>query len=647
MSYQPSIEDIAQLAMDQPENFSNAQQTLTSIRHAMQADEVQRDALEAATTQAHYDDFLSNGGQPLTESPIPPLPVPKGPTHDTEFGAACVKCASLSPCIKKVEIACHAGSNARVTLQGEGELDDGRIYFVADQFVTGAGTLEDFFSGTRLKDEGSIAITLDPCSHGLHTLYWTDDLSGTVLTPGLTTTVDFSLMTEPVPPISLPGALMGLIPPDAELAVKTAAMLLDIIMNRKAMVSEQDFRISHDGTNDFCFTSVTLPQLKFDGLVTIAPPSLGTRFVEKREGRELADQKEMGPRVRQVSTRQGWGIHADMTVVCGAKSRTITVGTSPSQTETYDTGPSIRRADNQRNQKSTVERFFSTLTDASQSIAKNLSATENDGDRVFSFYSIGPELMLGATTEQVEEDGAPGASWNITPGLSLAYECGVRVDIYEALKRVLRALPLTTPAGAAGRSLLAFLEDAESGRDLWVIEYGFTPELFMEVGLGVGPSPTEDTLGNHMLRAEYNVQKDVFEAPQGQVNIKLSAVVGGGMMGYFDSLFTEETVFKYRVEIATSGSIDITIKDGKWGYQLSHGGAMVRVQGYKKADTDSVGDRRPNDGGRPAPNRRVSSRSSQVIETSGGARWQKDGGTHSYRLAESWVGEFHQFNSGL
>ncbi|WP_141322071.1 hypothetical protein, partial [Halomonas halmophila] len=134
------------------------------------------------------------------------------------------------------------------------------------------------------------------------------------------------------------------------------------------------------------------------------------------------------------------------------------------------------------------------------------------------------------------------------------------------------------------------MEDAESGRDLWVIEYGFTPELFMEVGLGVGPSPTEDTLGNHMLRAEYNVQKEVFEEPQGQVNIKLSAVVGGGMMGYFDSLFTEETVFKYRVEIATSGSIDITIKDGKWGYQLSHAGAVLRVQGYKKADVESSED---------------------------------------------------------
>ncbi|OBX34936.1 hypothetical protein A8U91_03999 [Halomonas elongata] len=283
MSYQPSIEDIAQLAMDQPERFSNAQQTLTSIRNAMQADEVQRDALEAATTQAHYNDFLSNGGQPLTESPITTTPEPDAPTHDSEFGGNCVECASLTPCIKKVEVVCHGGDNLRVTLQGENELEDtdGTLYFVADQFVTGEGTLEDFLEGTQLKDEGQVAITLDNCSHGEHRVYWIDEINGTVLSPGTTTTVDFTVMTEPVPPIAMPGVLMGLMPPDAELAFKTAAMLLGIIMNRTAMVSEQRFRISHDGTNDFCFTSVTLPQLKFDGLVTVAPPSVDTRSVQK------------------------------------------------------------------------------------------------------------------------------------------------------------------------------------------------------------------------------------------------------------------------------------------------------------------------------------------------------------------------------
>ncbi|MBB3142582.1 hypothetical protein [Halomonas organivorans] len=637
MSYQPSLEDMAVLVEQQPEHFSSPVQTLRSLRSALQqGDNAVGQVVQENTVRAQYEDYLNHGGQPLTESPITTTPEPDAPTHDSEFGGSCVECASLTPCIKKVEVVCHGGDNHRVTLQGGNELEDtdGTIYFVAHQFVTGEGTLEDFLEGTQLKDEGQVAITLDNCSHGEHRVYWTDEIDGTVLSPGTTTTVDFTLMTEPVSPITIPP--MGVIPPEAGLAVKAATMLLGIIMNRTAMISEQRFRISHDGTNDFCFTSVTLPQLKFDGLVTVAPPSVDTRPVGKREGRALAAQQNMGPRVRQVTAREGWGIHAGLTVVCGAHNEELKVGTSPSDTITYDTGPSLHQARNQRQQQSMIGRFIGTLSDASQRIAQNISATESDGSKLFSFYSHGPELMFGATTEQAEEEGTPGASWKITPGLSIAYECGIRLDIYEALKRVLEALPLTTPAGAAGRSLLAFLEDAESGRDLLVIEYGFTPSLFMEVGLGIGPSPTEDTLGSHMLRADYSVKKKCFENEAGQISIKLGAVVGGGMMGYFDSLFTEKTVFKYSVEVATSGSIDITIQDGQWGYQLSHAGAMLRVQGYKKADVESSEDESASGGN-------TRRRSAQVIETADGSRWQEDGSTHSYRLAESWEGEFHAF----
>lgn len=649
MSYMPTLEDIAYLAENQPDKFSSPVQTLRSIGRALGHgnDNVGQGA-QAITAQLQYDNYLENGGQPLTESPIPREPVDTDGGQDPILGSACVECESQTPCIEKVVVACHAGENERVTLQGEGELVDtgGKIYFVADQFVTGEGTLEDFLTGTQLKDEGNIAITLaDNCSHGQHTLTWTDELNDTVLTPGTTTTVDFTVMTEPVSPIYLPSVLMGLLPPDAELAFKMAILLLDIIMNRTAMVSEQHFRISHDGTNDFCFTTVTLPQLKFDGLVTVAPPSVDTRPVEKRAGRELAAQQNMGPRVRQVTARQGWGIHANLTVVCGARNRTITVGNSPSETVTYDTGPSLRRTESQRQQQSTVERFIGTLTDASQRIATNLSATGNDDSKLVSFYTHGPELMLGATTEQVEERGAPGATWKITPGLSLAYACGITIDIYEALKRVLRTLPLMSPAGAAGRSLLAFLEDAEAGRETWALSYQFVPYLMMEVGLGVGPEPTEDTLGNHMLRADYNVQTKAFEPPQGQISITLSAVIAGGMMGYFDTLFTDRTVFRYGVEVATSGSIAITIENGQWGYQLSHAGAVLRVQGYKKADVES-GANEPVAGGRPNPNRQTQHSSAQVIESTDGTRWEEDGSTHAYRLAENWTGTFHAFNNG-
>lgn len=284
MSYQPSIEDIAYLAEHQPERFSSPATTLRSIQNAMQADDVQRDALEAATAQNHYNDFLANGGQPITESPIPPEPADEESRQDPEFGAMCVECASLTPCIEQVEVVCHAGENTRVVLQGENELSatDCKIYFVADQFVTGEGTFEDFLAGTQLKDEGQVTINLaSNCPHEQHTLYWTDEINGTALAPGATSTVDFTVMTQPVPPITLPSVLMGVVSTNEELAFKAAVMLLNVLMNRTAMVNEERFRISYDGTNDFHFTTVTLPQLKFDGLVTIAPPTIDTRPVEK------------------------------------------------------------------------------------------------------------------------------------------------------------------------------------------------------------------------------------------------------------------------------------------------------------------------------------------------------------------------------
>lgn len=640
MSYQPSIEDIAYLAQNQPERFSSPATTLRSIQNAMQADDVQRETLEAMTAQNHYNDFLANEGEALTESPIPPEPADEESRQDPEFGTMCVECASLTPCIEQVEVVCHGGKNTRVVLQGENELSATgcKIYFVADQFVTGEGTFEDFLAGTQLKDEGQVTIKLaSNCPHEQHTLYWTDELNGTALTSGATSTVDFTVMTQPVPPITLPSVLMGVVSTNEELAFKAAVMLLNVLMNRTAMVNEESFRISYDGTNDFHFTTVTLPQLKFDGLVTIAPPTIDTRPVEKREGRMIAAEQSMGSRVRQVTARQGWGIHADLTVVCGAKNTTITVGSSPSETETLDTGPSLRQAENQRQQQNTVERFIDSLTEASQRIAKNLSGTESDGSKLFSFYTRGPELMLGATTEQVEESGGPGTSWEITPGLSLAYECGVQLDIYEALKIAARG----TGGGAA---LVTFLESVEEGFNLYFAEGQFMPALFMEVGLGVGPQGTEDTLGNHMLRATYNVQANAFEKPEGQVSITLSALVSGGMMGYFDSLFTERTVFKYGVQVATSGSIAIAIENGQWGYQLSHAGAMLSVQGYKKADV-SERDNQPGAGGRPSANRQTQHSSSQVVETDDGTRWQADGAANSYRLADSWTGAFHPFNN--
>ncbi|CDG53097.1 MULTISPECIES: hypothetical protein [Halomonadaceae] len=643
MSYQPSIEDIAYLAQNQPEHFSSPATTLRSIQNAMQADEVQRETLEAITAQNHYNDFLANDGQALTESPIPSMPLPvlegRPQAQDPEFGAVCTVCASQTPCIEKVEVVCHthAKSNQRVTLQGENELVDTecKIYFVADKFVTGEGTLEDFFEGTQLKDEGNVAITIaGDCSHGQHTLYWTDELNGTELPPGATTTLDFTVMTRPVPPIPIPNPVMGM-SHEAKMAFKVAVMLLQVLMRRSHMVNEQSFRITYDGTNDFCFTTVTLPQFKIDGSVTVVPPNLERHHVEKSDGRSLAQEMGMGSRVRQETQRQGWGVEAALNIVCGAATPTITVGNEASTTTTYDTGPSLRRANNQQQQKSAVERFIDTLTDASQRIAKNLSATESDDDQLLSFFTHGPAITVGATTEQVEEEGGPGLTHKITPGISLIYEFGIRLDIYLALKMAARKTP-------HGRALVLFLENLEEGIDTYMVQAGLKAKLYMEVALGVGPSPTEDGLGNHTLRVTYDFQEQAFDSPEGEISITLRAVVGGGIIGYFDSVVTEETVFNYEVTLATSGSISLTIEDGQWGYRLSHTGAVLRVQGYKKADVESGGNE-PVAGGRPTPNHHTQHSSAQVIETADGQGWVADGEAHAYRLADSWQGAFHPF----
>ena len=641
MSYQPSIEDIAYLAQNQPEHFSSPATTLRSIQNAMQADEVQRETLEAITAQNHYNDFLANGGEALTESPIPPMPLPvlegRPQAQDPEFGATCTVCASKTPCIEKVEVVCHthAKSNQRVILQGENELVDTecKIYFVADKFVTGEGTLEDFFEGTQLKDEGNVAITLaGDCPHGQHTLSWTNELNGTELPTGATTTLDFTVMTRPVPPIPIPNPVMGM-SHEAKMAFNVAVMLLQVLMRRSHMVNEQSFRITYDGTNDFCFTTVTLPQFKIDGSVTVVPPNLERHHVEKSDGRSLAQEMGMGSRVRQETQRQGWGVEAALNIVCGAATPTITVGNEASTTTTYDTGPSLRRANNQQQQKSAVERFIDTLTGASQRIAKNLSATESDDDQLLSFFTHGPAITVGATTEQVEEEGGPGLTHKITPGISLIYEFGIRLDIYLALKMAARKTP-------HGRALVLFLENLEEGIETYMVQAGLKAKLYMEVALGVGPSPTEDGLGNHTLRVTYDFQEQAFDSPEGQISITLRALVGGGIIGYFDSVITEETVFNYQVTLATSGSISLTIEDGQWGYRLSHTGAVLRVQGYKKADADSVGDRRSDDSGNGGS---VQRRSAQVIQSSDGRSWIADGEDHAYRLADNWQGDFHPF----
>lgn len=642
MSYQPSIEDIAYLAQNQPEHFTSHVNTLRSIQNAMQADEVQRETLEAITTQNHYNDFLANGGEALTESPIPSMPLPvlegRPQAQDPEFGAVCTVCASQTPCIEKVEVVCHSGSNNRVTLQGENELvdTDCKIYFVADKAVSGELSFEGFLQGTTFKDEGTVTITLaDDCPHDAHRLYWTEALNGTSITSGAE--IPFTVETNPRPTLlNIPR--LG----DYGLAFEAATIILDIIMNRAVMVKEEQFKISYDGTQDFFFTSVTVPSLKFAGKVSLQPPQIGTENIPRSEARRLSGSLGMGSNPRQVTHEQGWQIDAKIDVTCGSNTKKIEVGKYRSETTTYDSAPSLRDQDRSRQQSSSVDRFIGSLSNGAKSLAKKLS-TEHDDRKLVNLYTVGPKLGIEVGTEQVEETNGPGLTWKLEVGLSIDFAFGVKVDIYQALKRSLRRLPVVTPLGGAAHALLVFLEDAEKGRNWGVARYQINPFLFIDVALGAGFKASEDNANSgNMLNGAYDFFKREFgeESIQGQIEIKLTAKAAGGIMGYFDSIITEERVFRYEAEIATEGGIRIKTDGGHWGYQLYHKGAALKIKSFKKVNVESGG-RQSDAGGRPGP----SSNSRQAVLNTTTIEWVEDSeNTNTYPLAEGYTGEFIPFS---
>ena len=626
MSYTPSIEDIAYLAESQPDKFSSPVQTLRSLGRALKHgnDTIGRE-IQATTVQAHYRHYLERGGQPLTESPIPAEPLDTGGRQDPILGSACVECASQTPCIGKVEIACHSGANPRVTLQGEGELVDteGKIYFVASRFVTGEASFENFLHGTPLKDEGTLKITLaDDCPHGHHSLNWTQPLSGTPIAPG-ESSIDFTLETQPRPTLF---NIDMFEPP--HLAYEVAAITLDILMNRAIMVKEQPFTVSLDNSGCFSFLAVTVPQLKFIGNVSLMPPNVGRRAIPRAEGAQLRHELGMGSTPRQVTHETGWQVSAALDIVCGNTTKRVDIGSRSQTTTTYDSAPSLRRQANANSQRSSVERFMATLTDATKRLAQEL-CNERDNSKLLDLYTEGPRLGLALGTEQSEVPGGPGLTWRLTAGVSIDFRFGVHVDIYQALKLAARRHP-------AGAALAEFMEDAEQGRHLGIVEYQITPALFIDVSLGIGARPSSGTTSNANLAFDYDfLTRD--PGISGQISGSLTALAGGGISGYFDSIFTDRRVFKYAANVSTSGGI--TIKSGgnkQWGYELFHTGAMLQVMGYKKVNVGASADKPENSG---------FGSSSQNIQSIQNTQWVEDRkNINTYRLAEGYTGEFVPFS---
>ncbi|WP_170214894.1 hypothetical protein, partial [Halomonas halmophila] len=502
------------------------------------------------------------------------------------------------------------------------EATNGKIYFVAERFVAGEGSLEGFLRGAPLADSGRVVVTLSgACPHGHHTLNWTDELSGTWVTPGVTQS-DFTVETNPRPTLLNIDALE---PP--HLAYEVIAITLDILMNRATMVREDVFSISLDGSDCFSFTSVTVPLLKFGGNVSVMPPRVGTSRLSRSEGRAERKRLGMGSNPRQVTHEQGWQISAGLDIVCGTTTKRVDVGSHSSETTTHDSAPTLRRQANDRRQQDGVTRFLGALTNAAKRLWQDL-CNERDDDKLVDLYTEGPKLGLALVTEQTEEQGGPGLNWTLSAGISVDFRFGVHVNIYEALKVAARRHP-------AGAALVAFMEDAEDGRSLGVAEYQISPSLFIDVSIGIGSRPTADTMGNANAVMNYDFLARTIEC-DGHVTGSLTALAGGGVSGYFDSIFTDRRVFKYEANISTTGGITIKANEaGEWGYELFHNGAMLRVMGYKKVNVE-VSEKRNDSGGK--------SRRSQTAQSTQTTRWVEDReNINTYRLADGYSGEFRQF----
>lgn len=640
MSYQPTLEDMAYLVQEQPTAFRQPDRLLSRIQNAMANDDSHPGSAvtQGQVSNSIYSEYVSSGADRLAESPIPQEPADGESRQDPEFGGMCVICASQTPCIEKVEVVCHSGTNNRVVLEGRNELEDTdcKIYFVADKAVAGELSFEGFLSGSTFKDEGTVTIMVaDDCPHQMHTLYWTEELRGTPISSGVK--IPFKVETNPRSPLTnIPR--LG----DYGLAFEAAVIILDIIMNRSIMAKEEQFRISYDSTRDFLFTSVTVPSLKFKGKVSIEPPQVGTEHIPRSEGRLLRRELDMGSNPDTVTNEQRWQIDADMEVACGSTTTEIKVAKYRSETTTYDSSSSRRRQNNALQQGSSIDRFIGALTDSAKNLTKSLS-TEHDPNKLVNIFTVGPKLGIEAGTEQAEQQGKPGLTWKLDLGLSLDFAFGVKVDIYLALKRALRRLPFVTPIGAAAHTLLTFLEDAEKGRSLLgAVEYQIAPSLYMEIALGAGFKTSDDTTSDEALSGIYDFFENQFEeeSVQGQIEIRLTAKAVGGIMGYFDSIITERYVFRYEAEIVTEGGIRIKTDGGRWGYQLYHKGASLKIKSYKKLNVET-GERQSDTGGRT----RNRSRSSQVVQRITTEEWVEDSkNTNTYPLAEGYAGEFIPFS---
>ena len=434
------------------------------------------------------------------------------------------------PCAQTVTVKCHACGNTRAILSGGNELreTDQKIYFIADQFEKRQGVLQ----GNVLFDEATIEVDVNAaCKHKVHTLTWTDGGGTHFANAGATTSIPFTVRTNPrsVLDLGIATTLHTLTP--NQVALESVIFIIELLMNYQEMRNEEQFTISHDGGGLYSFTSVTIPMAKVVGSLSVGPPVRKFQALSREEGRQRRHKERQGagqiPRLETTDT--GWAFDCDVTFYVANTKRAIQLFNRSSKGTTLESNKAIKAKKN----RSAFNKLTDALINSPKVLAGKVTAEESK-DRLFDIISEGPALVVESGADLAEQQGGPGLSAKANVGLSIEYMIGLKINIWYALKQAVKR------AGAQGYALIKVMEKLEDGFDWWIASGRVEPYLDLIFSLAFGSKRTEDGSGDANVSAEIDLLTGDWS---GKANITGTAglELTGGIKGEYDSIFTKKS----------------------------------------------------------------------------------------------------------
>lgn len=126
----PTLDQVEELAAQYPGRFTDIRQTLNSLRNARNAPS----GAQNTTAQAHYNDYLKNGGTPIGSNGAMP---PRTDTLDQQFGSANCDCGAATPCcLEALTFTCSHGSERMKLPLAEGDTKDRVLAVLTDKSGT-------------------------------------------------------------------------------------------------------------------------------------------------------------------------------------------------------------------------------------------------------------------------------------------------------------------------------------------------------------------------------------------------------------------------------------------------------------------------------------------------------------------------------